>query len=209
MGETIAGKRLITCPACRCAVREDLLTEHMSRCSNRSSQPAAPPPLSPASQTHTRRGAPGSAEPVATPSTPVQLQAAAQERKQRRDSYLHCPYCGHLLHKQFYTRHLERCSTSTVAREASVPVPAEESDDYPKTRDGYRIDRCWDCGHRVCLVPDGSGGMRVYEIARDRTRGDRHVCDGRPESRRTKLTYVDSQLANIALPGKKRGRRKL
>lgn len=212
MAQMIAGKHVVTCPACGSAVREDLLSDHHTRCPKRP-QPMIKELLS--------ESAPGTvSEPVPAPrpnasskptpkTTKSAVSGAASARQPRRYELFACPHCGLRTLQRYYDRHVRNCRTQSgqrAGRAAGATPEAERSG--PRTLDGYKIDTCWDCGRRICLVPDG-GLFRVFDIVQSRRSAVQHQCSGsESENRRTKLTYVDPKLGVIAKANQKRGRRK-
>lgn len=58
------------------------------------------------------------------------------------------------------------------------------------TKDGYRIDTCWQCKRRICRVPTKHND-RVHEIDWRGYAADRHCCDG-PDGTLDSLDRADS-----------------
>lgn len=189
---TIAGKRMRACPQCGAMVREDLLHNHTCRTHGHAQSPRQPP------------------SPLSTPDRHQQPRQAEAPEYAVLKGRIRCRRCGLHVPAVHYPEHRSRCD----ARRTQAPVPqlpqADPEKPEARTRDGYPIDRCWDCGHRICLVPDEHGGAQVYEITHDRHCGAVHVCDGaKPESRRTRLTYVNTRTGKVAPARNTRGPRKL
>jgi hypothetical protein len=172
--DTISAKRIIVCLACGCAVREDLLDAHASRCTG-------------------KIGAPEKRKRTKTP---------------RVTGSIRCPLCSLRVPAPHYAEHRERCEARQSRRSQADTHAQPPRIRHDRTDDGYQIDRCWDCGRRICLVPDGNGSYRVYEITPARYAGEVHMCNGqKAESRRTILTYVNPRLGSIAPRKDKRGLR--
>lgn len=214
---------LTRCPECGTNVRQDILPLHVERCrakceAERLRAEQAARPVQPASQQ------------IGELAVPSVQELPSQPYYDKGHRLTTCPYCGKLVKQRRYERHLEICSgqrepdtpqpapTSAqlaVPSSASPPVPPQPAapqtpsictpeDDRTRTLDGYTIDKCWDCGRRICLV-----GTRVYDVAPGPRKGEPHLCDGaRPIGRRTKLIYPGSRSVIEPALQPKRGPRK-
>ncbi len=186
---TIAGTRLMACPDCGALVREDLLDTHRRR-RHLDTTPSRVQHTSP----------PGHAgDHQRQPYHPDQQGTDSQNRS------FSCHICGSKVPVVQFHEHLSRCGRPRTQNTPHHTAPIMTDTRQPLTRDGYRIDRCWACGHRICLVTQNGTGDRVYDITLDHRRGDIHLCDGAPsDSRRTRLTYINPQVGSIARTRKKR-----
>lgn len=98
------------------------------------------------------------------------------------------------------------CTPVSALPPASRPAASASKPRQPKptserlTKDGYRIDTCWQCKRRICLVPTKHSD-RVHEIDWRGHAADRHCCDG-PDGALDSLDRADSfssQRAAIAI----------
>jgi len=231
--QTAGGKenRLITCPHCGKQIVQRHFERHRQVCRAQSQpttqRPAAPKPSAAkpvsASEHASAQTARAQAEVQAT--TPKTI-SAQQGNGDKADELIVCPKCKRPFAERYYQRHLQFCRGRTKATAksgatkrvptkpvAAIPVPWRPGDmmerDGSKTLDGYTIDTCWDCGQRICLVPEGDT-FRVFDIFQKRKSAVPHQCNGSaPDSRRTRLIYIDPKLGSVAQSDKKHGRRKL
>jgi hypothetical protein len=134
----------------------------------------------------------------------------AKNRKNAPTYMFACPHCNLSFSStdlKFHTKHCPqspdnkprvRPPFSARKREHEVRLaaqsvpPEEETTLTPtsRTKDGYVIDRCWQCKRRICLMPTKHSD-RVHEIDWRGYAADRHCCDG-PDGTLDSLDRADS-----------------
>lgn len=223
--------RLITCPQCGKQVVERHFERHRQMCRSQpqstTQRPAAPRSgaAKPVSASERERVPTARAQAEVQTTTPKTMPAQ-QGNGDKADKPIVCPRCKRPFAARYFEQHVQSCRGRTrpeakpknakrVAGKpvASIPRTRPLRDMFeragPQTRDGYKIDKCWECGRRICLVPEGET-FRVFDIVQKRKSAVPHQCSGSaPDSRHTKLIYVNPRLGSIAPSGKKHGRRKL
>lgn len=206
--ENVAGKPLVLCPDCGATVREDLLNDHATRC--RPGQIARA-----ADQENTSIAskpqwvAPRWLDPTKHKAPPQKPSRPRYEP--RRPGTIVCSICRLAIPDVHYTDHQRRCGSRQLAPEQPQVEAQELPAQQPRTTsEGYLIDKCWQCGHRICLIADEQQISHAYEITPRGMAGEVHICDGeKGVHRHSQLVYVDPKLANLAPRKQKKGPRKL
>ncbi len=103
-----------------------------------------------------------------------------------------CPICRERLSPERLDAHHARCLDR---RGNPAPQAPQQSLAKPKDRPRTSLIDCPLCRRRVWREPDGTGGFRLLESRRGRTK-EPHLCDGAPpDKRRGKLIYTDAETA--------------
>ncbi|KAB8142893.1 hypothetical protein F8S13_11610 [Chloroflexia bacterium SDU3-3] len=184
--EVIAGHRVLLCPRCGGAVREDLVAEHEKRCPDKQQvfiprPPAVSPPKRPQSPPQVQQPPQRGARAKRPPRNPLEGRDA-------------CPQCGMVVPAVHLRAHVERCHHKKKPTAAQPDVQERQR----QTQEGYEISKCWSCGRRICLVPRNAT-MVTHEVGPHGAVGDVHLCDGiNSGGRRSSLIYVDRRAAQVA-----------
>lgn len=193
--------QMADCPACHSRMLRTRLDAHMQQCP-RLLAIAARTPRKPTSKPQQYLKAKEHQPTQRRKNQPIQTRTDTKQPTSQRQRTLEQSWAA----QRNTPPHTAQSSNETAAAKSS-PLSLQETKRTERlTKDGYRIDECWQCKRRICLIPS-KGDYRVYDINFLGQSGGPHLCDGEDGSLDSldRADSFSSQRAIVAIKKRLKG----